>query len=278
MENRNTRLSDALLTPKKQAIEEIKKRRKNKELVKKVNDFLGGDIPAHFNQEEPILYLSRHLATPNYEALKFIEIGRPLGLPLVIGQDTKGIFVGNNEIKRGLGKLAVTKGVSRNLDEIIEYFTLVDFSTEQGKPLCEVKTKTGTPLIELHTRLLREIYPNIVKICDESDWIDRNHRNNLVKQYENMLALMTVYGVMFETYTESETNFVKNILKPSFENIEQKIGVRPLIVELISDEIEMTRNWESYPSVLYQFIKEEMVKIEENINVNKNTKFHSKVV
>lgn len=263
MENRNNRFSNALLTPKNQAIEEIKKRRKDKELVKKVSNFLDGDIPAHFNQEKPILYLSRHLATPNYEALKFIEIGKPLGLPLVIGQDTKGIFTSNNEMKRGLGKLAVTKGVSRTLDEIIEYFTLVDFSTEQGKSLCEVKTKAGISLIELHAKLLRKIYPNTVKICDESDWIDRNYRDNLLKQYENMLALMTVYGVMFETYTESETNFVNDILIPSFKNVEQKIGVRPLIVELINDEIEMTRNWEGYPSVLYQFIKEELVKIEE---------------
>ena len=263
MDYSENRLSQKFFTQKEEAIKEIKRRRQDNELLKKVSNFLDGDIPDHFNKEKPILYLSRHLATPNYEALRFIEVCKLGGLPLVIGQDLKGTFVGNNELKRGLAKLAVTRGLSHTLNEIIEYFTIVDFSTEQGKPLSEVKTKAGTPIAKLHEKLLREIYPNSVEIVDESEWIDRNSRNDIVKQYEKMLALMTVHGVMFESYPETELDFVKSVLQPSFEKIEKEIGVRPLIVELISDEMELHRDWNSYPSVLYQFIKEEMDKIDE---------------
>lgn len=250
--------SKHFFTPLEEAVAEIHKRRGDEELVKKVYAYLNGDIPEHFTKEQPILYLSRHIATPNYEALRFIELCKPYNLPLVIGQDKKGKFVSHNELKKALGKMPVTKGISRRQDEIIENFTIVDFSQAQGVSFQELQTRNGGNFVEFHNNLFQYIYPNEIEIVDESAWVDRNHRDDLEKQYKKLFALLCVYGVMFESYPESETSLVQSALAPAFAEIEKVIGVKPLIVENIDSELELTRDWNGYPSVLYQFIKNDL--------------------
>ncbi len=253
--DKNTR---SIFTPLDEAVLEIRKRRENPELIKRVHEYLNGDIPKHFDREEPILYLSRHIATPNYESLRFVELGKPHNLPLVIGQDSKGKFVSHNEIKRPFGKMPVNKGFTRRLDEIIENFTVVDFSQAQGKSFNEIKTKHGADLIAFHNDLFAKIYPTEVEVADESDWIDRNHRHDLLEQYKRMLALMCTQGIMLESYPESEQELVETILMPAIADVEKEIGCKPLIAEHIDPELELTRNWNGYPSVLYQYIKRDI--------------------
>jgi hypothetical protein len=245
-------------TPLEEAVVEIQRRRTDAELIQKVYEYLNGDIPEHFNREQPILYLARHIATPNYEAMRFVELGKPFGLPLVISQDRKGKFVSHNDLKRALGKMPVTKGMSRRQDEIVENINVIDFPTAQGKPFNELKTKHGKDLIEFHNSFFKHIYPNDIEIVDESDWIDRNHRDNLCKQYKKMLALNIAHGVMLESFMDSELQVVQSAIGPAFEEVTRIFSLKPLISEHIDPELELTRDWNGYPSVLYQFIKSDV--------------------
>jgi hypothetical protein len=245
-------------TPLEEAILEIKKRREDPILMKKVREYLNGDIPAHFDREQPILYMARHIATPNYEAMRFVELGKPYGLPLVIGQDTKGKFVSHNDLKKALGKLPVTKGISRRQDEITENFTVVDFDCAQGKPFCEVTTRHGKNLVDFHNNFFQHIYPTEVEIVDESDWIDRNHRDDLKEQYKKMLSLTIAHGIMFESFVENEKPVLETAVRPAFDEVFSHFGIKPLIVEHIEPDLEVTRDWNGYPSILYQFIKRDL--------------------
>ncbi len=239
-----------------EAVAEIENRRKNPDLAKKVADYLQNDIPEHFSRSRPIFYFSRHLATPNFETEQVIEITKLHNLALVIGEDIKGIFVANNELKISLAKLPVVSGFSRRGDEIIENVTIVDFSTNQGKPMDEILTKSGETLSNFHHNLFKSVYPDLPEIIDESQWIDRNNRNDIQEQYKKMLALLCVHGIMFESYVPNESKFVSEVVKPAFDAIEKEIGVRPLIVEHISSDLEQTRNWNSYPNNVYDFVQE----------------------
>jgi len=254
MKDSNDKLN--IFTSLEDAITEARRRKSDPILVQAVHDFLDGDIPEHFLHPEPILYLARHVATPNYEALRFIELTKDKGLPIVISQDTKGKFVSNNPLKRTLGKLPITKGFTSEKGEIVEYITIVDFTEHQGKSLREVNTKHNVPLVEYHNSLFQHIYPNTVTITDEADWIDRNHRDDIKKQYTKMLALLVTHGVMFESYPPEETHFLETVVKPSFEEIVNQFGVAPLIVEHIDEQLETTKDWNGYPSVLYRLIKD----------------------
>ncbi len=247
-------------TPLPEAVAEIERRRKDPELRRKVEAYLHGDIPEHFTYSKPIFYLSRHIATPNYETLRFIEITQQYDLPRVIGVDPFDKFTSNNVLKRALGKLPVTKGTARNGDEITENFTIIDFSQFDGCSFDQIVTSFGEDLPSFHMKLLREMYPSTALVRDESSWVSRHHRGDLLPQYKHMLALLCVHGIMFESYLPEETSLVLNILEPAFKEIEQVIGVKPLIVELIDAELEKTRDWNGYPSVLYPVIKNELLK------------------
>ncbi len=246
---------EKFFTPLEEAVVEIKRRREDKDLIKKVEDFFNADIPPHFNGSDPICYLARHVATPNFETLHFIELAKSTGLPIVIGQDIKDKFVTNNALKRALGKMPVQKGAARSGDEIIEHFTIIDFATAQGKQLKDIATKFDQNLVDFHTQLLKEVYPTGITLVDESEWVDRNHRGNILEHYKKMLALLIVHGVMFEFYEPEDYPLLHSIIKPAFEEIEERFGVKPLVSNLITPEMQNERNWNGYPSVVYPFIK-----------------------
>ncbi len=245
-----------IFTPLPEALSLIHVRRQNSELMESIRDFLGFDIPSHFDQSDPILYLCRHIATPNFEAMRFIEIGKPLKLPLVIGEDSKGTFFGNNVLKRALGKLPIVKGIARNHDEIIENFTVIDFAEAEGRPLNTIQTNCNGSLIDLHHDLFSHIYETGITIVDEADWIDRHHREDLLEQYKHLLALLVAHGVMFESYPPEESRLVEEVLLPAFDFITERFGHKPLIYELIDGPLEETRDWNAYPSVLYRPLRD----------------------
>lgn len=249
------RLSRLLFTPLEQAVQEVTERRSNQELVDKIDAYLNDDVPSYFKRDTPVFYLQRFIATPNQELLHAAEITKPYPLPLIVGQDFKSKFNTSNELKLPLGKLPVVKGLSHNKDEIIEYFTMIDFNEYNGKPLNEIKTRFNTSLIDFHHSLLSEISLPKVTFVNETDWIDRNHRDDIYKQYKKVWALLCVYGIMLESYVPSDYAFFNKVIYPSFKEVEAELGVTPLVVEHISPDREHERNWNSYPSFFYQFIK-----------------------
>jgi hypothetical protein len=242
------------LTPLPQALEEISERRKNIQLHTAVFNYLQADIPSHFLHEQPILYLSRHLATPNFESLKFIEVAKPHNLPIVIGEDSHGKFTSINESKKSLGKMSIVKGMNRNRDEIIENFTIVDFGKWDGSTIGEVVTNFNKPLTEFHHGLFTEIYPKGITIVDEAAWIDRHHRNDILEQYKHLLVLLLLHGIMCEVYYQNDLQFVEEILKPAFTFVVDTFGHRPLIHGFVDGMHHQEKDLVMYPSVLYPFL------------------------
>jgi hypothetical protein len=246
-----------LFTPLDTAVEEINSRRSDKVLVDRVIEYLQGDIPEHFLSKEPIFYLSRFIATPNFETLHVLELAKGYPYQVVLGHDCKGAFDARNEIKWALGKLPVVKGISKNGDEIIEYFTLIDFSSSYGHPLCDIETKLGVSMAQFHESLFTHVHADKIVIRDESDWVDRNFRDDIFQQYKRMLALLCVHGIMFESYIPAEYEFMREVVYPAFREVERDLGVKPLIVEHITADEETLRNWNSYPQELYPHIKKQ---------------------
>ena len=246
-----------IYTPLPIAVSEINERRGNVLLEKAITSYLKDDIPTHFKGTKPVLYLSRHIATPNFETLKFIEQTKPYNdFTIIIGEDIQGKFAGVNKTKRALGKLPIVKGVNRMQDEILEHYTIINFDKADGKAFSDIMLQNNTSLVEAHHQLLQEIYPDILFI-DESSWINRHFRNNLLDHYKHMLALMLTHGIMFETYYPNDKDFIIKILLPTIKFLKKHFGYKPLICKLpgenrdIPEETEMV----SYPSVIYPFIE-----------------------
>lgn len=236
------------LTPQDEALYLLRQRGKDTHLRSKIEYYLDNDIPDYF-KKEPIGYLARHVATPNFETIHFLNICRQNNIPSFIGQDPSDIFVTNNDLKKALGKLPIH--FSDSIDESrFSYTTIIDFNTTQGKKFKEIKTLYGQDLIDFHNNLFLNFYKEPVNIVDDSAWISRKHRGDLLAHYKKFLALLVVHGVMFEYYIKDdpyELKFVKEVLIPAFIFIEEKFGHRPLIVSLVNDGDE-NKNWYGYPS------------------------------
>ena len=255
-------VSDLILNPF-DALEELEKRRKDRTLQQNVEEYLQGDIPEYF-KDGPILYLARHIVTPNFETLRFIYLTRQLGLNTVISQDSEGQFVSQNQVKRALCKLPICKRVTQKhgkINEQYENITVVDFNTVDGKSFANIDTLWGEKLTDFHRRLFLELKLGEIETPDDAKWLDRHHRGNLLEHYKKLLALFVVHGIFFENYNtedEHEILFVKNILRPACRFVEERFGYRPLIVPIFPTSFESYRFWISYPSKVLEIARKSM--------------------
>lgn len=245
-----------ILTSLPEAIEESRRRRLNTDLVYSVSEFLQDDVPPHFISREPLLYLSRHLATPNFETLHAIQIARNNNVDLVIGEDPEDKFASNNFLKKSLGKISIVTGQAKNGDPIIENKTVVDFNTYSGLPFNKVVTNNNTLLTDLHSGLMQKYVDSDVVIVNESHWVKTHHNGDLLEYYKVFLSLMLVHGIMLEFYAVEDFEFVEEVLTPAFNFVENKFGFKPLICALLEPEQEFQKNWLAYPAEVKSHIHE----------------------
>lgn len=255
-----TRSGIPLFTPLEEALEEIQKRSKDEGLRKKVLDYLQGDIPDYFD-DSPIIYYARHIITPNYETLRFLDIAKTLKFPAYISSDGKDKFTTKNFLKRSLGKLRITKGDTPNLDDL-ETYSIIDFDSARGKRLHEVETLWGQNLIDFHAELFKKTYGDKANIVDDSAWIDRNNRGDIVEHYKRFFTLSIAHGVMFETYTCHEQDLVDDVLTPTYDFLIKTFGCKPLVVDFLPEDTKSSRMWEAYPQSVAPMVRKKLSRIQ----------------
>jgi len=225
-------LHNKINTPLKRAVRENQRRRANPELKQAVCDFLKDDIPKHFSEKQPIFYLSRYIATPDYETLHYYNLVQKTDWPVVIGEDTSDIFTSHHSLKRNLLKLPIVSGLAKNGDGILRYITTADFNSQQGKPLKEVTLHNQMSLHDFHKKLCAQFLPKRITVVDESAWVDRHSRGRLVELYEKLLPLFLVHGIMLEQYEPDELDFLEAVVIPAREATIKRFGYTPLIAPL----------------------------------------------
>ncbi len=257
--------TEDVVTPFSFALKELKKRQTDPTLRARVEEYLGNDLPTYF-KDGPVLYLCRHVASPNIQTLRFLHLMKAEGMKTVIGQDVKDLFVSHNQLKKSLGKLPICTGIFQSSQgSRIEQFrkvSIIDFNAWNGKPLNTISTLWGEPFVEFHNSLFKQLTDECVHIEDDSAWVDRYHRGDLLAEYKKFLALFLVHGIMFEDYpiedSSTEAAFVTDILRPAFTHIEEVFGIRPLIAPLVPAGVESTELWEGYPPLVLEIVKQKL--------------------
>lgn len=243
-------------TPLEKAVAEIDKRREDTGLRKEVNDFLDSDIPLHFNGRQPIFYLSRYIATPDYETLKFYEMVKSYSFPIVIGEDTTDIFTTHSSLKRNLLKLPIVTGVAHDGSGIVRYKKIADFNSQQGKKLKNITLHDHSSLHSFHRKLCKRFLPKTISVVDESEWVTRHSRGELVKLYESLLPLFITHGIMLEQYETDEVDFLEEVVWPAFKATKKRFGLAPLIAPLNLRADKKILDLNSYPAPVEHFVKE----------------------
>ncbi len=229
-----------------EAVDELKRRQSDTELIKKIVDDLK-EVPSALEIKSTInSVLFRQVATPNYETRRFIHLSDGGNLNPILWEYHSDKFVSNNEYKRSLGKIKFFFGEGKKGGKIIKQETIVDFNKFNGKTLKEVECINGKSLISFHKELLFDAYPHFPKgnIFDASDWFF-SHGKKAEEYYVNFLKLFIVHGILFENFmlNKEEREFTENIFYPSYKKVCKEYGLKPVIVALEPTEIEGDEFW-----------------------------------
>jgi hypothetical protein len=239
---------DDIYTPLEEAREEIQRRWNDPVLRKKVNDFLGGDVPQIF-LNEPHSVLVRDIITPNNEFRFFWDMVKEMKMKTIFVEYTSSKFVAKNINKYHLCNLHCYEGIGKKGGEKVSRCKIVDFNKMEGKPLKDITTLNGEKLLDFHHDMLFKKYPEINKadIYDFYDWFNE-HRNVNEYYYLHYLALFICYGVLFDNFilSNGEKDFTENKILPSFYKLQEIFGVKPLIVPATPIECENNLFWWFY--------------------------------
>jgi hypothetical protein len=234
-----------IYTPLSVAKKEIWRRWNDKELRKKVDEFLGSNIP-NFIKKEPRAIIVRQIATPNIELSCFLELAKCTGLKHLVVEYLDDKFVSVNSYKFSLGKLPFLQKMNKKRDPILKYYRIIDIDNSENKKFREIKTIWGQKLFSFHHRMLLLSFPD-VKLADISDWC-KFYGGKASEYYDYFLALFICNGILFENFllNKNEENFTKKVVLPAFKKIENKFGLKPLIVPIINGDDAEHIFWRCY--------------------------------
>lgn len=255
-ENKGTLLRkelDAIYTPLEVAKQEIWKRWNDKELRNKVEIFLKGDIPEVL-KKSPRIALSRHVLSPNFELLHFLELAKSAGLEPVGLEYLQDKFVTINEDKYYLAKLVFYEGIGKNGGRKISAEKIIDIDLFDGKKFPQLKTLWDGDFITFHHELVCSLLP-ADGMVDMSEYYRRNGVT-ATQYYTYILSLFICHGVLCESFLLSAEyeNLTRDILLPRFRDIEKFFGLKPLIVRLSPLEKEEDTYWRYYPQNIREMI------------------------
>ncbi len=239
--------NQVVYTPLSEALRLLDERRKDPELMAKVEKLLKGDIPEILKQQKCAV-LARHIATPNHESRRFIQIAKEYNLYPVFFEYLDDKFTANNPYKHSLGQLQVQKKEpNKHKHTLIEKITIVDFNTHTGKKLRDVQTLWNEPLVSFHRKLFdsQNYKTGDFYFHDGSEWY-KNNGGKSKEYYTNFLLLFITNGILFENFLTSQDEegaFTKEIVLPAIENILNLVGVKPLIIPVGPLEIEADNLW-----------------------------------
>lgn len=243
---------EEIYTPLSEARKEILRRWNNKELRKKVEKYLGGEMPGPF-KKEPRAVLSRSIITPNRELFYFLDLTKNTKLKPIGLEGVEDKFCTKNYDKVSLGKLTFYEdrrgSRAKRMEDGKNVVRIINMTASDGKKFGDIKTLWGEDLVSFHHRMLGS-YGAEIETFDDFKWFaKRNKKKNPYQYYENFIAFFICHGILFENFHAKgkEESFTSSIIMENFRKISDIFQLRPLIVPLVPIEDEECLDyWNGY--------------------------------
>lgn len=239
-----------------EAREEIKKRWADTDLKKRIEDELGEKFMSQF-YEIPRTVSFRQVCSPDNGFTFFCQCSNYIGAMPIVLEYHEDIFTHLNEDKKGLGRLRVTleDGSTAMVD-------VMNFSENEKNKLGECVLKNGESLIDFHHNLVN-LLGYKVDFLENSDWFKNIGKAS--DYYYYLLLHFVAHGALCELFfdvDESNIDFAQNIILPAIEKIQNKFGLKPLIIRQYPQNQTDLEDfyWWSYPPNVNEFIIDYAVK------------------
>jgi hypothetical protein len=254
------KFNDFVYTPLNEALINLAARKSDKKLLARTYSLFDLNLPDPFLSGKPRAVLFRHVATPNYETRRFLNLLRdhPELEPLIF-EVRNDKFTSNNKLKHYLGRMGFYHGLNGKDESIISKKTIVDFASYDGKPINEVKTTWGQDLIDFHHGLFDNRIHIEKSIYNLSDHLPDAKGDDLKapQYYRHVLTLATSHAILFENFLledKEELHFIKSVFLPIFIETYAITGYKPLIVPLEPTDIEGEDFWLCHPPEIKELL------------------------
>ena len=225
---------------------ELSRRRQDKDLVAKVESFLGEYLLSEL-KSSPKAVISRTIANPNKEFKYFLALTKEIRLePLCFEYHDK--FVARNPDKYHLARMYFAK-TRKDGTQFLSSVRVVDFNKYEGDNFKSIVTLNGVNIVDFHHSLLFADHPFMKdNIVDITEWFNKT-RTLTPNYYLYFLALFICHGVLFDNYlleNKGEFDFFMEKILPSMHEIKRIFGVNPLIYPLLPIKYEKAKDWMAY--------------------------------
>ncbi len=195
----------------------------------------GFEFPDVFGSRNGIGFVSRHVATARYEDCAFILLAERAGLVPVWSTYIHDKFVDRSPVKYSYVCPRIVTGFgNRSGSPIVKKLIHAHPKAVEGMPIDRIVTKDGENLVGWHRRLLEVVCPGAL-VTDPSDIYRAS--GGARGYYPLLLSLGVAHGVFFEDFHGGETGeelrrFTQGVFEPSFDEVANLFGAKPLIVPL----------------------------------------------
>lgn len=230
------------------AVKQVISDRRNQEgLREAIEDFIGVEVPPHLANCQIRGVLARPVATPNGESLAFLAATQEAGIDPLWFEYHSDRFSTQNHDKIALAKLAFCTRIGRNGGRQVRKENVVRFGSCDGKPIRDIRTIHGEPLVDLHHRMFEASIGDAYDRWDGSEWLQ------LVggcasSYYEKYLAVFILHGVLYEHFPAQgkEKRFTEEIVFPAIERLTARFGVGPAVVPFLGEDRVYEDQWNEY--------------------------------
>ena len=237
---------DSLYTPLVCAVRELRKRREDAGLERKVAEFLDGRKPPHFRDAPRALHWPT-VASPNIWMHEVHVAADQMGIMPLVFEYQRDKFHPGNETKLHLARMRFFLGWDRHGSPRTRCFSMADVTATAGKAFDQIHAHNGQRFIDFHHGMLRGLFPK-TEVHDMSDWIES--WPTIDAFYDAYLSLCIRDCVLLETFrTEgSDRELTERVFLPAWHRALERFGVKPLIVALEPVSGPLDLYWYSYPA------------------------------
>lgn len=203
------------------------------------------------------LVLARHVATPNFEMLRFMAAVDALEMEPVLLEYLDDKLALENKSKYFLCKLTFFEGFGKHGGLKTTKIPVVNFNSVSGHPISSISTVSQQPLVEMHHEFFRRAFGRFAdNVCDISRWYKENG-GCASQYYDFFLSIFVKNGILFENFllAKAEINFTRDIFLKAFVRVWQRTGYKPLIVALEPTTIEGDEFLYYYPKEYMQYFE-----------------------